>query len=212
MKTNWFLSLLVLSAALLTGCADAELTSFPQLHIALKMSLDGDSPHYEVIVENASCISIQEVGIVQRYQDKNNHEYHSASRIDILTINAFEPYTYTDTGLNVYANDVITACAFIKTELGTFRSDEQTLVVPGTNVIQIESARFDFDEPTGNKGTLRVFGSNFSTSGGAISISGTEALATSGARVKCYHDSIVASGVKCNVYGTHSLKLRQYAA
>ena len=213
MKTNWFLSLLVLSAALLTGCADAELTSFPQIHVALQMSLVEDSPHYEVIVENGSGISIQEVGIVQRYQDKNtNHEYNSASRIDIFTIHAIEPYTYTDTGLNVYANDVITACAFIKTELGTFRSDEQTLVVPGTNVIQIESARFDFDEPTGNKGTLRVFGSNFSTSGGAISISGTEGLDTSGARLKCYHDSIVASGVKCNVYGTHNLKLRQYAA
>ena len=73
MKTNWFLSLLVLSAALLTGCADAELTSFPQ------------NPHYEVMVENGSGISIQEVGIVQRYQDKNtNHEYNSASRIDIF--------------------------------------------------------------------------------------------------------------------------------
>ena len=101
MKTNWFLSLLVFSAALLTGCADAELTSFPQLHIALQMSLVDDSPHYEVMVENGSGISIQEVGIVQRYQDKNtNHEYNSASRIDILTIHAIEPYTYTDTGIS----------------------------------------------------------------------------------------------------------------
>jgi len=213
MKTNWFLSLLVLSAALLTGCADAELTSYPQIHVALKMSLVDDSPHYEVMVENGSGISIQEVGIVQRYQDNNNvSQERNRSRTDILKVHAFEPITYTDESLNAYANDVITACAFIYTELGTFRSDEQTLVVPGTNTIQIESARFDFDEPTGNKGTLRIFGSNFSTSGGAISISGTEGLDTSGARLKCYHDSIVASGVKCNVYGTHNLKLRQYAA
>lgn len=212
MKTNWFLSLLVLSAALLTGCADAELTSYPQIHVALQMSLVDDSPHYEVMVENGSGISIQEVGIVQRYQDNNNvSQERNRSRTDILKVHAFEPITYTDESLNAYANDVITACAFIYTELGTFRSDEQTLVVPGTNTIQIESARFDFDEPTGNKGTLRIFGSNFSTSGGAISISGTEGLDTSGARLKCYHDSIVASGVKCNVSGTHNLKLRQYA-
>ena len=213
MKTNWFLSLLVFSAALLTGCADAELTSFPQIHVALQMSLVGDNPHYEVIVENASGISIQEVGIVQDYRDNNNiSQERNRSHTSIFKLDAGTPYTYTDNSLNAYANDAFTACAFIKTELGNFRSDDQTLVVPGTGVIQIDSARFDFDEPTGNKGTLRVFGSNFSTSGGAISISGTEGLATSGARLKCYHDSIVASGVKCNVYGTHSLKLRQYAA
>ena len=212
MKTNWFLSLLVLSAALLTGCADAELTNYPQIHVALQMSLVDDSPHYEVMVENASGISIQEVGIVQRYQDNNNvSQERNRSRTDILKVQAFEPITYTDESLNAYANDVITACAFIRTELGTFRSDDQTLVVPGTGVIQIDSARFDFDEPTGNKGTLRIFGSNFSTSGGAISISGTEGLDTSGARLKCYHDSIVASGVKCNAYGTLKANLRQYA-
>ena len=213
MKTNRLLSLLALSAALLTGCADAELTSFPQVHVSLQMSLIDDNPHYEVIVENAAGLSIQEVGIVQDYRDNNNiSQERNRSRTSIFKLDAGSPYSYTDKSLNAYGGDAFTACAFIRTDIGNFRSDDQTLVVPGNGVIQIDSVRFDFDGPTGNKGTLRVFGSNFSTSSGAISIRGTYGIDTGGARLKCYHDSIVASEVKCNAYGTLGVNLLQYGS
>ena len=209
MKTNRFLSVLLPSAALLMGCADAELSEFPIVQIALQMSLDQISPHYEVLVQTPTGVSVEEVGVVQTYRDNNS--VHSISITQIFKLDTAAPYTYTDHSRNAYATDTYTSYAYVCTSIGTYRSDAQTLVVPGINVPEIDSLRFSFDQTTGRTCTLRIFGQNFSSAPDALSLDGSgTGISTRRTRLYGYQDSIVAKNLELIAYGTHHLLLYQY--
>ena len=203
----------ILMAAILTGCADVELPDDPTPSIKMEMTFENYVPRYTVTVETVDGMSAREVGVVETYTDNNkvNGKERTSTRVIRLEPSS-SPNVYIGESKRGYAMDEISAYAYVQTYMGTVRGDDQTVVIPGSNSPLIKETSFDFNEPTGKRGVLRIFGENFSLRPNAISIkSNSGNFIIDNSSLQCYSDSIVAKNVVCGAYGGYTLQLLQYS-
>ncbi len=213
MKPIHTLPLLALATGILTGCADAELDDYPHASVTLEASFIDGCPHYEIKAEASDGLQIDNVTLVQFYHDNNTTPLLSDDKREVfqLHLSADNTCSYTDRTKLPYAQDAFTAIAYIHTELGYSRSETVTLVVPGSGDVIITSATFDFDQPTGRTGTVRIYGGTFTDNTEQISIANLDdGFNTRSAKRRCYRDSLIFSNVECLQYGSHKLELRHY--
>ena len=194
---------------LLQGCDDAQLADFPQAKVSLEMTMVDASPHYRVTYETQEGMKVEELGIVQYYQN-NNSKYLVYPEMTVVKLIPGEQDTYI--GRVGYATDAFDAYAYLLTDIGYIRSDVQTMVVPGSNIPLIKEARFDFDKPTGNKGTIRIYGENFTPIATALELEFPKKglVPIYPVYFKSYPDSVIATNIECRAYGHYELKLLQY--
>ena len=196
----------ILMALVLTGCADAELPERPYAHVTVDMTLLAGVPHYEVKYETSPELEVDKITIMQIH-NINSPMIRDTKR-SLFNVMLSNPGTYIDEGCQAYAGDMITYFAYIHTEMGNTKSEEHTITVPSAPAVVIDDVSFSFDQPTGNKGTLRIYGQNITTQTGAITLEGSDnGIYTKNAQLKFYPDSIIASNVECRTYGTNRLNL-----
>lgn len=202
------------AAVLLTSCADAVLSDSPIVNVNIEATWDGQNPHYEVSFTTDDQLKVHQVAIAQQYHDLQGDWTDDHPSEEVIKLPITGPYSYTDTGKFSYPGDIFVAFAYLTTDQGMFRSDVVNLTVPGTTNPLIQSASFTFDDKKSRRGTVHVYGTNFSQRPGVIYpsldyYSGFD-YDYGYPSVEVFTDSVLFHGIYCNRYGDNIIYLKQY--